>query len=408
MPAPSTSTHGSPPASRTGHEVAYLAVPHFGVAVARRADRSLGQGPLVLLDDQDHVLDADARAARTGIRAGMSAHQAVARCPGAIVRPGSRYPVWEAQDRLWDLVKGMAGRWQPAGLGCAYLDLAGLGELLSWCQILAGAVRKLGWEPALGATGSKYGAWVAGEAAGRNAALLLEPGSQRSFLAGQPITMLPLEADAVAHLRHLGVRTLGQFTRLPASGITTRFGPAGRTAHRWAQGLDDRPVIPPWEAPEVSARVEFETPLADRELLLAALWRRGERLLAPLQERFQAVSRIALLATRADGRIVPGSHTFPQPAAAAAAVRLGLATALDRVAWDEQPAAEITLTLAGITDAPGRQLTLFDLDYDNSSRLQHTLDRLATRFGPEAFRFAVLASPENPLPERRVSWIGAM
>ena len=228
------------------------------------------------------------------------------------------------------------------------------------------------------------------------------------------MTFLPLDPDALTQLRHLGIRTLGQFARLPAAGVLTRFGTAGRTAQHWAQGQDDRPVVPPWEAPEASAQLEFETPLADRERLLSALMRSAERLLTPLSERFQAVGRITLAVTRADRRIIPVGHTFSQPTAALGSVRLGLEAALARVCWEGQPAVSVALTFGGISDAPVRQLTLLDpaapfgeeTDAIADSRLQlkATLDRLAARFGSEAFRIASLTDPDNLLPERRASW----
>jgi nucleotidyltransferase/DNA polymerase involved in DNA repair len=215
------------------------------------------------------------------------------------------------------------------------------------------------------------------------------------------VTTLPLDSDVLTQLRHLGIRTLGQYARLPVAGVLSRFGSSGRTAQRWAQGLDDRPVVPPWEAPQVSTRAEFETPLADRERLLMVLMHRAGKLLSSLAGRLQAASRVTLEITRADGRFVPVSHAFPLPTAAAEPVRLAIGAALGRVAWEGQGATEITLTLAGITDAPGEQLALFDVEENSRSRLGVLLDRLATRFGPEAFQLATLTDPDNPLPERR-------
>jgi nucleotidyltransferase/DNA polymerase involved in DNA repair len=319
--------------------------------------------------------------------------------------------------------KSYAGRWQPNGLGRVYLDMTGLespvnpgaqgmadgvdASLLSWCQAVAGAVRSLDWQPALGVTGSKFGAHVAGQVAWQNAALLLTPAAQQAFLSSHPVTTLPLDLDILTQLRHLGIFTLGQYARLPVAAVMSRFGPAGRMAQRWAQGLDDRPVVPPWEAPEISIRVEFETPLDDRERLLLILMHRAGKILSFLAGRLQAAHRLTLAVTRVDGRVVPVSHTFPLPTAATEPVRLAIGTALGRVAWEGQAAADITLTFADITDAPGEQLTLFDGEEDNSrSRLGALLDRLAIRFGPEAFRLATLTDADNPLPERRVSLTG--
>lgn len=396
--------------------IAYLWVPHFGVGVARRAEPKLGAQPLALLDDQGRVLAADAPAMQAGVSFGLTERQAAARCPEATLLLAARFPVWEAQERFLDRIKGGTDRWQPDGLGRVYLQApfaarpdnpAGIEpELLHWCQDVAAKVRALGWQPALGATGSKFGANVAGQVAWQNAALLLVPAAQRAFLAGQPTATLPLDSDALLQLRHLGIRTLGQYTRLPASGVLTRFGQVGRTAQRWAQGLDDRPVVPPWESPEVLARLEFEAPLADAERLLAALLRLADRLLGPLRDRLQAIARILLHITRADGRTIPVTHTFPLPTAATEPVRLALAGLLARAPWDWQGATEIALTLAGITDMPSQQLMLFDDTHDdNRARLTTTLDRLAARYGVDAFRLASLADPDNLLLERRAAFV---
>ncbi len=402
-------------------QVTYLWVPYFGVMVARQADGPLGKQPLVLLDEQGRVLAADASAVRAGVALEMTEHQVAARCPQAALYPAARYPILEAQDAFKERIKRFTDRWQLAGLGSAYLstDQAGSSrDLLSWCQALASEVRRLGWEPALGATGSKFGAAVAGQLAGENTALLLVPQAQRAFLEPQTVSFLPLDADALTQLRHLGIRTLGQFARLPAAGVLARFGPAGRTAQRWAQGSDDRSVLPSWEAPDLSARVELDSPSADRERLLALLGYRAEQLLGPLRERLQVVSQVSLHVTRVDGRRVSGDYKFPLPTAGGEPVRFGLATALARVRWDGQPAVEVGLAFGGIGDAPVRQLSLFDTpallggsagsssDLASASRgqLKHVLEQLATRFGPDAFRMAVLTDPDHLLPERRASW----
>lgn len=396
----------------TRRSIAYLWAPDFGAGVARRAEPDLAARPLVLLDDQGRVLAADAAASRAGVSPGLTESQAAARCPAATLLPAARFPLWEAQEQFLDHIKPFTDRWQPEGLGRVYLQaplLAPAGhpeDLLAWCGAVAADIGRLGWQPALGVTGSKFGASVAGQVAWQNCALLVAPAVQRDFLAGQPVATLPLDADARLQLRHLGIRTLGQYTQLPATGVLTRFGAAGRIAQRWAQGLDDRPVTPPWEAPEVAARLAaFEAPLADAGILLAALLRQAERLLGPLRDRLQAVAQIRLHVTRADGRTLPLTHTIPQPTAAAAPVRLALAGLLERLPWAGQGAAEITLTLAGITDTPGQQLMLFDDPHAaNRARLTATLDRLAARFGADAFRLASLADPDHRLFERRAAF----
>jgi protein ImuB len=391
-------------------QIAYLYAPGFGARVAQRAEPALRARPLALLDDAGRVLAVDERAAAAGVTPGQTERQAAARCPVAELRPAARFPILEAQAALSERAARYAARWQPAGLGAIYLDATGLpGDLLMWCQELAQDVAALGHTPAIGLTSGKFGAGVAARVAvaARAAvpaqALILDHAAQRGFLARQTASLLPLDADAALQLRHLGIRTLGQYARLPTAAVLTRWGEAGRTAQRWARGDDDRPVISPDEQPHATARIEFDGVLTDRAILLAALLRQANALLEPVRRQLQAVSRLELLVTRGDRRAVAASHVFPAPTALTNTVRLALGALLERLAWDGEGAADATLTLAAITDAPAPQLTLFDTPSPRET-LALTLDGLAARYGRDAFRMAVLSEPDHPLPERRASW----
>ena len=351
--------------------IAYLDASNLGAALAQRCEPGLAAQPLALLDERGQVLAVNDRATAAGIAIGQNERQAMARAPGLALRPADRYPIWETQGELLARVARYAGRWQPAGLGAAYLDLAGIGgDLTSWSQTLIAEVggaqpHGLGLACGLGLTSGKFSAQIAGQIATRTSPhavrLLTDPAAERAFVDPQPVTWLPLDADAVRHLLHLGVRTLGAYGRLPAAGVLARFGVVGRTAQRWAQGHDDRPVLLPAELPHITFRVEFDAPVAEREILLASLLRRAAPGLTQLQARLQAVGRLALTVTRADGRLLPSQHIFPQPTAALATIRSALNTLLERIAWRDAGASEMTLSLEAITDTPAQQLTLWEL-----------------------------------------------
>lgn len=395
-------------------QIAYVYVPHFGASIAQQTDRSLSEGPLskrplVLLDDGGHVLAADARASAVGVAPGQTERQAAARCPLALLKPAASYPIVETEAALSERLARYSGRWQPAGLGSAYLDTTGLpGNLLDWCHELAAEVHHLGFVPSIGLTSGKFSASAAGQAVADGHVLVLAPTAQPTFLSRQTTALLPLETEALLQLRHLGIRTLGQYARLPSAAVLTRWGEAGRTAQRWAQGYDDRPVIPPSERAEVSAYIEFDGVLLDRNILLAALVRKAEKLLKPLRGQLQAIGWLGLKITRADRRIVSVKHTFPMPTGDGASVKLALDRVLGQVTWTVGPdvgegATDVTLTLGDITDAPAQQLSLLDVPSPREA-LAATLETLAARYGRNAFCMATLTEPDHPLPERRVSW----
>ena len=276
----------------------------FGAA-CRAAGRTRTAGaPLVLLDEHGRVLTVDARPARPGSRS-ASPNGRRRRTARRGAAPGRPLPALGGPGTVPGRIKGYTDRWQPDGLGRVYLDATGLRcrgrlpveartpELVS--EPWRPRCGSLGWQPALGATGSKFGASVAGQVAWQNAALLLAPAAQRAFLAGQPIHGLAAghrRADPTASPGHphpgairapAGHRRAGPLRRPPAARRS-----AGRKA--WTTGRCSRPGRAPRSQRASSSRRRW----SDRERLLAALIQRADRLLVPLRDRLQAVARILL------------------------------------------------------------------------------------------------------------------
>ena len=94
---------------------------------------------------------------------------------------------------------------------------------------------------------------------------------------------------------------------------------------------------------------DTDAPLADRELLLAALAQRGRRLLTPLQEQFQAAGRVVLPITRAGGRCVTGELYLLHAGCCCGAWQPGHTScarphALEKVARRRDPNAGLVVT----------------------------------------------------------------
>ncbi len=89
-----------------------------------------------------------------------------------------------------------------------------------------------------------------------------------------------------------------------------------------------------------------------------------------------------------------------------APVGLGDAALLQWVEGFREPTGITALSVAleQIQDAAPKQLTLFPLQDEREGKLQEVQHYLATRFGANRLRRAVLVQPGAPLPEWRVSW----
>ncbi|WP_329570049.1 DNA polymerase Y family protein [Kitasatospora sp. NBC_01266] len=149
--------------------------------------------------------------------------------------------------------------------------------------------------PRLGAADGVFAAVLAARAG-----VVVPAGRTAEFLAPYPVAALEDEPLAELLVR-LGVPTLGDFARLPAATVADRFGPAGRAAHRLAQGRTARPPAGRTPGPELAVEQRFDPP----ELLVEPLVFVGRALAERLHEALAgaglACRRVAVEVTCADG-----------------------------------------------------------------------------------------------------------
>ena len=388
--------------------VLYCTIPHFATALARRDRPELTGRPLVLLDPEGRVLGVSAEAAACGVTAGMTARAAEIRCPEARLLAADVARCRAELEVLLQLLERSSPRVEPHGWGAAYADLGNLGtQAATRLQEVGQAVRReLGesLQPALGWDSTKFTAQAAARHTPPGRLRAVEGARQRGFLRPLPLALLPLPEDAVRRLGFLGLRTLGQYAALPPAAVGQQFGPAGMLAQRCARGEDNRPVVPRWQAPQLSAEVELETPLAEQERLLTALRHLVAPLLAGLRANLQACGLVRLAVRFDDGSAQERERAFLLPVADEERVVRALVQLLAGMGWPA-PAAGLVVTLAQVQDAIAEQLALFPLVDERQGKLREVQRYLAARFGASCLRRAVLTQPGAPLPEWRAGWL---
>jgi nucleotidyltransferase/DNA polymerase involved in DNA repair len=258
-------------------------------------------------------------------------------------------------------------------------------------------------QPALGWDSTKFTAQAAARYTQPGRLRAVAAARERDFLRPLPVTMLPLASEALQRLHFLGLRTLGQYAALPRAAVWQQFGSAGKLAHRCARGEDDRPVVPRGQAAHRRAEVEFESPLVERERLVAALQYLVSPLLACLQGRLLACGQIRLTAWFENGDTQEKERAFLLPTSDDGRVLQALEGLLDGMRW-QAGAAALSVALEQIQDTVPEQLTLFPLRDEQEGKLQEAQRYLVTRFGANHLRRAVLTQPGAPLPEWRASW----
>lgn len=204
-------------------------------------------------------------AARTeGVRRGMRKRDASARCPELIIIDHN--PDLDA--RAFESVLSAIEAFSPGveairpGLCALTVPSRYYGGETEAAALLAEKLVSAGiWDVRIGIADDLFTAEQAARAAAVQDHVVVEPGNGTAFLAGLPIGVLAPNADQsdelVGLLLRMGITTLGDFARLAARDVLTRFGLSGANAHRLASGRSARKASGRIVPPEREQQVDF-------------------------------------------------------------------------------------------------------------------------------------------------------
>lgn len=299
-----------------------LCVPRFAVAALRRAEPELRGAPLVLARSgrasaaDGLVVDFSEEAERRGVRRGMTLAQALAAGgPGGadvLVRPLDAAAQGSARRALLEVARSMAPRveWAPPaedGTQFVFVDGAGLervfGSMGGVAASLSARAEHVGFSAGVAIADLPETAAIAAEVAARRGGetLLVPAGRDRQWLASLPMQALRPSEEAGALLGELGVRQVGELTRLAREEVATRLGREGLRLHAVACGEGGRRLRPEPEEVEIAEAVQPDWGVDSLEALLFLLRGVLERLLRRLEVRSLAVAGMELYLTTQGG-----------------------------------------------------------------------------------------------------------
>jgi protein ImuB len=424
--------------------IACIVVSLFPLAARLRSEPELAREAVVIVEGNGsaaRVVAASRLARRAGVKPGATLTQARALIPKLVARPRDPECERAAQEALLEVADRFSPRVEDAGDGVAYFDVDGIdrhfpsnlerpgadaaaeraaesglaealagdatpavaaclareGPELTLGRALLVAAEAAGLPARAGIASSKLAARVAAGLAESPAAVL--PGREAPFLAPLPLARLSpvLEtADLSTTLARWGIRTIGDFARLPGSRVTSRLGNAGRELHSTARGVDPRPLMPRQPPAAFHEGTDLEWPLVALEPFLFVGRAALERLCRRLEISGLACARLEL-----NLRLEPDGHqlrTIDLPAPTRDIKTLLTLLRLDLEA--RPPGAPVAgFTLAAHPDRPREaQLSLYGPAALSPDKLAATLARLFALLGPG--RVGSPRPVDGHLPER--------
>jgi DNA polymerase IV len=309
------------------HTIFHVDMDAFFVSVEELYDPSL-KGKAVVVGGQRHergvVSAASYEARKFGVHSAMPLRTAAKHCPHAIFVDGHPDRYRECSEKVYQVLGAFTPQVEMASIDEAYLDMSGTERLhgppLKAAHSLHGRMKQAtGLNCSVGIGTSRLIAKVSSGQAKPNGILYIVPGEEAKFLAPLDVREIPGVGKVMeAQLHAIGIKKVGDLTRLEDRELESRFGKwglalAGKARGEDAGGWFDHDIAADLDAKSISHEHTYNQDTADISTLQATLMRLSEMVGRRLREANFHAATIQLKLRYKDFTTITRAHTLPNP-----------------------------------------------------------------------------------------------
>jgi DNA polymerase-4 len=382
----------------------------FYASVEQLLDPSLRGKPIAV--GGGVVLAASYEAKAFGVSSGMSGFRARELCPHLIFVGGHFGDYQRLGDAVIDVLNDFTPLVERISIDEAFADVAGCTHLFGSPAEIARAIRRrvrseLGLPISIGVARTKHLAKIASQVAKPDGLLIVDPGTELSFLHDLPVELMwgvgPVTKE---RLSVIGVRTIGQLANTPGWSLEPLIGPAASeklTALAWNR--DPRQIRTQRRARSAGAQSALGRKPAAERVVVPTLRHLADRVASRLRAKSRPGRTVTVRVRFADLRSITRSTTLDAPIASTVTLA-EIAEELVRKALAHHP-DEKTISLLAISVSQLEQrvdlqlelpLTLDDAKRRPGSKqgvtrwlADRAVDAIRDRFGWEAVGYGSVA-----------------
>ncbi|MHB8151193.1 MAG: DNA polymerase IV, partial [Desulfobulbia bacterium] len=345
------------------------------------------------------VCAASYEARKFGVHSALPILTARKLCPQGVFLPVRMVRYQEISGRIMEIFLRFTPLVEPLSLDEAFLDVTASQSLMGTAEDIAKQIRKLvretiGLTVSAGVGTSKLVAKIASDLNKPDGLTIVPPGQEELFLAPLPIGRLwGVGRTTREALALIGVKTIGDLSRMPPAILIAKFGKAGLMLHESARGIDHRPVESRQETKSIGHEETFAEDLRDKKRLeqelLALCCKVGKR----VRDKGLVGKTVTIKVKYRDFVQVTRSLTLAEPVADDTSLYQTGRMLLAKTEITLRPIRLLGISLANLSPAEASgQLSLFD---DNRARrrkdsLYRALDAINDRYGKDAILPATL------------------
>jgi DNA polymerase-4 len=395
---------------RDSASILHVDLDAFYASVEQLLDPTLRGRPVVVggLGRRGVVAAASYEARPYGVQSAMPMAHARRACPHAVfLAPRfSEYERFSAQ--VMEILRSVTPLVEPISLDEAFLDVAGARRRLGDGPTIARFAREqikhdTGLVASVGVATTKFLAKIASDLSKPDGLLVVEPGTEDTFLHPLPLGRLwGVGPATLARLESLGARTVGDVARLPEETLATALGHAhGSHLAQLARNLDPRDVTPDHATKSIGNEETFPHDVRSRLDLEREILRLADRVAGRLRHAGLEARTIMLKVRFADFRTITRSRTEPEPTALSSDITTIARGLLALV--DVTPGVRLLGVSASQLVPMSEHQGVLDLGIDDTHdvrarrvALEDAMDAVRARFGADAVGAGSLVEHSPP------------
>ncbi|MBP6875204.1 MAG: DNA polymerase IV [Candidatus Eisenbacteria bacterium] len=385
--------------------IAHVDMDAFYASIEIRDDPSLAGKPVVVgaaTSERGVVSAASYEARKYGIHSAMPMAQAERRCPQLVRLPVDFVKYRGVSHQIMEVMRSFSPLVEPLSLDEAFLDLTGMERSLGPPPELGRRIKEAIREAtrltaSVGIAPVKFVAKIASDFQKPDGLVIVRPGEVESFLRPLPLGRLwGVGPKTRAALEEIGLRTVGDLAACDVQLLSARFGQHGEHLHELARGIDEREVVPDWDAKSYSHEETFARDVSDPDRLEEVLLDQAHRVARRLRRDGVTARTVQIKVRYHDFRTITRQLTLRSATADGGEI-YEAALALFRRAWNRKALRLLGAGVSGVDPCAAETLDLFAPEEEcaRRKRLAETIDRLEDRFGEGKIRPARLLHRER-------------
>ena len=364
--------------------------------------------PAVVAHDSPRsvVTSATYEARALGIRSAMPLTQAKRLVPNVIVLEPHFEKYRHYSRKVMKIFNDFTPLVEQLSIDEAFLDVSGAVKIFGSpeeiaTQIKSRVLEETGLPCSVGVASTKFVAKLASTKSKPNGLLVIPEEDTLAFLHPLPIDALWGVGKKTAEVLHKrGLHTVADVAHSPEASLISALGQAaGKHLYELSWARDPRPVSTEKVDKSIGKEHTFTEDVTDLEKLKATLLFQADHVGAQLRKAQLEARTIGLKVTFSDFESLSRSRTLPEATSVGREIYKVVCELFDDLRIGSRAIRLIGVRSAGLVEAGGQQLSLWDDDVDPWKDAEIVMDQVDHKFGPDTVRPASFLRKIEPTRE---------